>query len=691
MKKLLSVLSLMVLSVMLYAQTPQSFSYQTVIRDANWNVLANQSVAIQISIIEDAPNGLVVYKEKHSSTTSQIGLVNLAVGEGTILSGDFTTIDWGSHSYFIQVAVDVSGGSNYLVMGSTQLRSVPYALYAETSGNPGPQGPIGLTGPQGVPGDTGAVGPQGPQGPIGLTGPQGPQGVPGDTGAVGPQGPIGLTGAIGPQGPQGLTGSTGPQGPAGNDGVDGIDGIDAVIDYDSLANIISLDSSFAANVSVGIGGGCDIKFPEGLDFEPITEFITRPNNYTVPNGKTLYVTNWYSTQDDLEIEVTLGSGRGIVRWNTNTTEEERGIINPIILRSSDIISTSGYGGSGYINGFLVDSKTEVEPISLELSDGTSWPNVVNSYVVPNNKHLVILNAAYYSVGPLTINNKPVFNYSGYDNVLKSPILAKSGDLLEATHTLINGYLVDENYFAGCGGGGSSNSGTGNMSVSTFGDTLTLNGQSIIVPGISYQNAPASMFGTVTDINLNTYPTVIIGTQEWMMEHLRVTNFSNGNLITLQTNANNCSSPAYRDPGNGVIYYNGYAVNDTRNVCPTGWHVPTKADFEILLDVFGDYDASSGHWTSGAALKSTNSTGSFSWSDPYLANNNSHLNILPTEMMYCGSSSTTYYSNESHLYTTDQQSGSQFYMSIRGQDNEVRFSGHSGYPSTYLSPVRCVKD
>jgi hypothetical protein len=215
MKKLLSILSLMVLSVVLYAQTPQSFSYQTVIRDAGWNVLANQSVGIEISILEDATNGTSVYKEEHASTTSQIGLVNLAVGEGTVVSGDFTTIDWGNHSYFIQVAIDVTGGSNYQVMGTTQLRSVPYALYAETSGNPGPQGPIGLTGPQGIPGDTGAIG---PQGPIGLTG---PQGVPGDTGAIGPQGPIGLTGpqgipgdtgAVGPQGPIGLTGATGSQG-----------------------------------------------------------------------------------------------------------------------------------------------------------------------------------------------------------------------------------------------------------------------------------------------------------------------------------------------------------------------------------------------------------------------------------------------------------------------------------------------
>ena len=125
----------MTLSVMLFAQAPQSFSYQTVIRDANWTVLDNQSVGIKISILEDVSNGTVVYEETHSATTSTIGLVNLSVGDGVVMTGLFNTIDWGDHNYFIEVAVDVTGGTSYIVMGTTQLRSVPYALYAENSGN----------------------------------------------------------------------------------------------------------------------------------------------------------------------------------------------------------------------------------------------------------------------------------------------------------------------------------------------------------------------------------------------------------------------------------------------------------------------------------------------------------------------------------------------------------------------------
>jgi len=255
MKKILSTLVLsLVATVMLLAQAPQTFSYQTVVRDNNWQVIQNQSIGVQVSIIEDVANGSVVYAEEHTATTNDIGLINLAVGGGTVATGLFSNIDWGNHSYFMKISVDVSGGTSYIVMGTTQLRSVPYALYAETSGSSTP-GPQGVQGIQGLPGDTGAVGPQGPQGPIGLTGPagsngiDGTDGVDGAPGATGPQGPIGLTGpagndgadgqdgtdgtdgvdgAIGAQGPIGLTGPAGNDGADGQDGTDGTDGVDGV-------------------------------------------------------------------------------------------------------------------------------------------------------------------------------------------------------------------------------------------------------------------------------------------------------------------------------------------------------------------------------------------------------------------------------------------------------------------------------
>jgi hypothetical protein len=406
MKKLLSILSVMILSVMLFAQAPQSFSYQTVIRDVNWTVLDNQSVGIKIAVLEDAANGNVVYEESHSAITSQIGLVNLSVGEGAVISGVFSTIDWGNHNYFIEVAVDINGGSNYIVMGSTQLRSVPYALYAENSGTAGPQGPIGLTGPAGANGVDGVDGAVGAQGPIGLTGSQGIQGVPGNDGADGTnglpgadgtngvdgndgidgvdgaQGPIGLTGpqgiqgpagndgadgqdgtdgtdgvdgAIGAQGPIGLTGPQGIQGPVGNDGIagvdgaQGIDGIDAVVDYDSLANIISADSSFTANVSGGMGGsGCDFIYPEGFDGEAIIVSLQSTTSYTVPSGKNLYVTNLYTTgYESFKIDNIIITNNIFNYYGSNTSPP----VNPLILKEGQIITVSD---DFNFNGYLVD-------------------------------------------------------------------------------------------------------------------------------------------------------------------------------------------------------------------------------------------------------------------------------------------------------------------------------------------------
>ena len=233
-----------------------------------------------------------------------------------------------------------------------------------------------------------------------------------------------------------------------------------------------------------------------------------------------------------------------------------------------------------------------------------------------------------------------------------------------------------------------------MTVSTFGDTLTIGNQSVIIPGISYENTPDSLFGTVTDINLNTYQTVKLGDQEWMTEHLKATNFSNGENISLQTASIDCNIPSMATI-NGVSYYNGNAVLDSRNICPVGWRIPSKQDYEILLEFFGGTQVSETEWSNvGEILKSTKSSGSFAWNDGgnvlFVGNNNSHLNIDATGMMYC-SSSQVYYATEGHLYTTDQQTGSQFYLRVSASDHDVRFNGHSGYPSNYLSPCRCLKD
>jgi hypothetical protein len=191
MKRRFTLLLVLFLTIKSFAQSPQKFSYQTVVRNSGGQLLANQQIAIKISILQGSETGIVVYAERHTPLTNANGLASLQIGGGSVLNGNFASINWAQGPYFISTETDPNGGTSYSLASTQQLLSVPYALYAETSGSstPGPQGPQGEQGPAG------------PQGPIGLTG------------ATGPQGPIGLTGAAGATGPQGIQGEVGPQGP----------------------------------------------------------------------------------------------------------------------------------------------------------------------------------------------------------------------------------------------------------------------------------------------------------------------------------------------------------------------------------------------------------------------------------------------------------------------------------------------
>ena len=202
---LILTLSHLLIVTFAFAQAPQKMSYQAVIRDGSNALVQSQSVGMQVSILQGSASGTAVYVETHNATTNINGLVSIEIGGGTLVSGSFSTINWGNGPFFIKTETDPAGGSNYAITGTTELLSVPYAIYAASSGSsiPGPQGPQGPAGNDGAPGPQGL---QGPAGNDGASGPQGPQGL------TGPTGPQGLTGAAGPQGLQGVQGATGPQG-----------------------------------------------------------------------------------------------------------------------------------------------------------------------------------------------------------------------------------------------------------------------------------------------------------------------------------------------------------------------------------------------------------------------------------------------------------------------------------------------
>ncbi len=288
MKKLSLLFALLAIGLSAQAQSPQQFNFQAVARDASGQPYVETIVAVRAAIVRDSENGTIDYLERHVVSTSPYGVFDLQIGGGTALDGDFSSIDWGSHAYFLKIEMDPAGGTAYVNLGASQLLSVPYALYAERgatqtlsfnsatnelsisdgnivvlpTGEPGPPGPQG---PQGEPGTginvEGSVASfgdlpnnastgdfyvttndgngyvwdgnmwvnvgqvQGPEGPQGPQGPQGDQGVAGPSGPQGEQGPSGPTGPQGPEGEQGPVGPIGPQGDQGPQGVQGVQGL----------------------------------------------------------------------------------------------------------------------------------------------------------------------------------------------------------------------------------------------------------------------------------------------------------------------------------------------------------------------------------------------------------------------------------------------------------------------------------
>lgn len=122
------------LSASVFSQAPSGFQYQAVARDANGLILSSKIISMKISILANSASGSVVYSEKHDLATNNFGLVELVIGKGNVLSGNFSLINWNSGSYFLKTEIDITGGTNYVFLGTTQFLSVPFSLYSDISG-----------------------------------------------------------------------------------------------------------------------------------------------------------------------------------------------------------------------------------------------------------------------------------------------------------------------------------------------------------------------------------------------------------------------------------------------------------------------------------------------------------------------------------------------------------------------------
>ena len=435
--------------------------------------------------------------------------------------------------------------------------------------------------------------------------------------------------------------------------------------------LIALESGGGSSISGSGGSGFNWRFPDGLTGTPLTWHLPG-NDYTVPAGKNLYITSFagHNTGDYMLID-------GIEIINDNDFEQI------IIVGPGSVVSTNSSTSANWanFNGILVDAN--VTPII--------WHLPGNDYTVPAGKNLYITSFAGYNSGNyMQIDGLEIIN----DNDFQKIIIVGPGSVVSTNSNTssnwanFNGYLVDENYFsssANNSSGSNPNTGSGTVSISTLGDTLYINGQAIIIEGISAQNI-SHMYGTINDIDGNTYQTVDFGYGvEWMTENLKTTRFANGDNISNIKYPG--GSPSTANPDYGYLYF-GSVITDSRNVCPAGWHISTVSDWDNLLSILGDFNISSSYYlAAGKKIKSTTL-----WS-PSSGNgtNEVPLNITPAGFWSLNGS---YFDWGSHSYhwtpdVSPQVNGPYFkgYQCIGNSDNVFKIDIHTNSAAS----VRCVKD
>jgi uncharacterized protein (TIGR02145 family) len=579
------------------AQVPLGFSFQTIIRDSEGKVQKNQSTGIQFSILEGSAMGTVVYSETHTITTNEYGVINLTVGTGTVTEGVFADIVWGSNIHFLKTEIDPTGGNTYTISTTSQLMSVPYAMYAMKA-------------------DTALKVPD-----SSITNEIQVLSISNDTIYLSDGGfaklPAGFDGDY-----TSLTNK--PTIPASISDLTNDSGFLTTEVDGSITNEIQTISKVDRIVTLSNNGG---SYVDSVLTEAQVDAYTNDNGYLTleVDGS---ITNEIQTISKVDRTVTLSNNGGSyvdsvlteaqVDAYTNdngylTSEVDGSTTNEIqvLSISNDTIYLSDGGFAKLPAGFDGDytSLTNKPTIPTNTSDLTNDSGFLTSEVDGS-----ITN----EIQVLSISNDTIYlSDGGYAKLPGDsiPAYGKEGQLLYRNQgkwdTLAVGAVGQQLVINESGLPEWTTVNPPALSVSVNGDTLYSGIDSyVIIPGISINNPPVIM-----DIAGNTYQTVWIGDQLWFAENLKTTHYNDGTPIQLVSDGatwsgliagarvyyNNDSSTYAPDYG---ALYNWYAV-ETGKLCPTGWHVPTDAEWTVLTDYLGGASVTGGklkevgtvHWES----------------------------------------------------------------------------------------------
>jgi uncharacterized protein (TIGR02145 family) len=658
---ILRIIVLLILPILGISQAPTKINFQSVLRNTNGEVVSNSAVSLRISILSGTITGTAVYIETHAKTTDAGGLMSLQIGGGTVLSGVFGDINWGSSAHFIKLEADFSGGNSYVLLGTQELMSVPYALYASKT-------------------DTSV---------LNLTSRFSTKLSGTDTASLSTR--INAKSSLSDTSLLNLTSrfSTKLNGTDTASLSARINAKSSLSDT-SLLNLTSrfstkLSGSDTTSLSARINAKSSLSDTSLLNLA--SRFETKLNKTDTSEMLFNYKTglnnklNWIDTTNMLSKYLRKAdTSEMLFNYKTGLNNKLNWIDTTIMLskylRKADTSSLSDR-----INAKL--SKTDTASLSdridakLTKTDTASLSNRIDLKLTKTDTSSLSdrINAKLSSnvfPNPPSLPKGHIMYWNGSNWVLLNP--GTAGQVLKMS--------LDNN------------------PVPVWGTDATT------FPAFSPCGAP------ISDIDGNIYNTVLIGAQCWTKENLRVRRYNNGTVIPFDNiGGSGGSSSTWQNltigahtiyahdstttPSNRTKYgylYNWYAAKgiyttgtitstDTLNICPKGWHVPTDADWTALTDELG------GISVAGGKMKSIG-TVSY-WNSPNEgATNSSGFSALPGGYRIKDGSFNNLRNSAVFWRATEDNANNAWSSRLEYNSNNV---SRNSYEKQYGASIRCLKD
>ena len=754
MKKLLQIILVLASFITIANAQPQKITYQAVVRDANNALIANTTIGIRVTLYHDSINNGAEYVETHTAITNHNALVTIEIGAGTPMMSNNTIadIDWKNHRVFLKIEIDPTGGTNYTISGIQEFLTVPYAFYAETtshvdtalyannSGNAinavratySDTTLYSINSNHSVYADTADYNKLVNK-PIGANHGDILYWESSDSSwHIVPVGNIGETLTLDSNKTPHWSSNAAPT------------IVLPTIITDTILNITTISARATGTVSAD--GGSPFVF-SGLCWGTT-------QNPTTADFHTLNGIGLGSVSSDL-LSLTMGTVYYVRAFATNSAGTAYGNELSFRTQTYPVVTTNAVsnistyaaisggnvtddGGATVTARGVCWSSTSTAPTTADshTTDGTGTGSFLSSMtpLSRNTKYYVRAYATNYigttygdTVSFTTLADFPTVTTSAVGSITSVTAVVggnvtDDGDATVTARGICwnstgNPTLADNVLPIGNGYGSFSSTLTGltastvyyvcayatNTIGTSYGSTISFTTAAPFTCGIS----------TITDYDNNAYNTVQLGSQCWMAENLRTTHYANGSTITLMTSTTTSSTTGYRYyPGgsssNVPTYgylYNWYATmkgaasssanpSGVQGICPTGWHIPSNAEWIQLTDYIS---SQSQYWcggTSNAIAKSLAST--IGWTSASTScyvgyssstNNSSGFNGTPSGYFY--TSGGTEMGNRVYYWSTTEYNSTS--VNVKRLYYNTTTVGSYNYDKTYGLTVRCVKD